>query len=144
MAIPDFQTVMLPLLHPPADGQEHTNRQVLDALADQFDLTEDEKRKLLPSGQDFVFRNPVAWARTHMKAAGLIANPKRGIFVITQAGRDLLASGPERVDLNSFVPGARGLQASALIRTYSDPRGRHMISFGQALFVPSRRTGSPP
>ena len=99
MGIPDFQTVMLPLLQRFADGNEHPNREVLDALGDEFGLTEEEKRDLLPSGQDFVFRNRVAWARTHMKAAGLIDNPKRGIFVITQAGRDLLAKAPNRIDL---------------------------------------------
>jgi len=99
MAIPDFQTVMLPLLQYMADGKEHPNREVLDALADQFGLTDEERKELLPSGQDFVFRNRVGWARTHMKAAGLIDNPKRGIFVITEAGMGLLATGADRVDL---------------------------------------------
>ncbi len=99
MAIPDFQTVMLPLLKHLADGKEYPNREVLDALANEFGLTDEERKKLLPSGQDYVFRNRVAWARTHMKAAGLINNPKRGIFVITKAGRDLLATKPEKINL---------------------------------------------
>ncbi len=99
MTIPDFQTLMLPLLQKLADGKEHPNREVLDSLADQFGLTEDERKQLLPSGQDFVFRNRVAWVRTHMKAAGLIDNPKRGVFVITKSGRKLLATRPDRVDL---------------------------------------------
>jgi restriction system protein len=99
VAIPDFQTVMLPILQLLADGREHANREVLERLADKFGLTEQEKKELLPSGQDFVFRNRVAWARTHMKAAGLIDNPKRGNFVITKAGKDLLAKRLEKVDL---------------------------------------------
>jgi restriction system protein len=99
MAIPDFQTVMLPLLKHLADGKEHPNRKVLDALADEFGLTDEERKKLLPSGQDYIFRNRVAWARTHMKAASLINNPTRGIFVITKAGRDLLATKPEKINL---------------------------------------------
>jgi restriction system protein len=82
---------MLPILQHLADGTEHPNREVLDTLADHFKLTDEERKKLLPSGQDFVFRNRVAWARTHMKAAGLIDNPQRGIFVITKSGKDLLS-----------------------------------------------------
>jgi restriction system protein len=82
MGIPDFQTLMLPLLQPVGDGKEHSNREVLDALADQFILTDEERKELLPSGQEFTFRNRVAWARTHLKGAGLIDNPKRGIFTI--------------------------------------------------------------
>jgi restriction system protein len=99
MAIPDFQTLMLPLLKILADGKEHPNLEVLDALAGQFHLTDEERKELLPSGQDFVFRNRVAWARTHMKGAGLIDNPKRGTFIITRSGKELLATGPEKVDL---------------------------------------------
>jgi hypothetical protein len=70
MGIPDFQTLMLPLLQPVGDGKEHSNREVLDALADQFILTDEERKELLPSGQEFTFRNRVAWARTHLKGAG--------------------------------------------------------------------------
>lgn len=99
MAIPDFQTLMLPLLQRLADGREHPNQEVLGSLADQFGLTDEERKELLPSGQDFVFRNRVAWARTHMKAAGLIDNPRRGVFVITTPGLDLLAARPGKVDL---------------------------------------------
>ncbi len=80
MAIPDFQRIMLPLLKFIADGQEHTNREAIDALAKEFTLTEDEQKQLLPSGQQCVFDNRVAWARAHMKMAGLVENTKRGIF----------------------------------------------------------------
>jgi restriction system protein len=118
MAIPDFQSVMLPLLQHLADGKEHPNTEVLEALADYFDLSEDERKAPLPSGQDFLFRNRVAWARTHMKAAGLIDNPKRGIFVITSAGRDVLGGAPDRVDLK-------------LLQTYEayrEFRSRHKVA----------------
>ncbi len=80
MAIPDFQTIMLPLLRFCADGKEHANQEALDALATEFGLTNDERKKLLPSGQQRVFDNRVAWARAHMKMALLIENPRRGIF----------------------------------------------------------------
>ncbi len=72
MPIPDFQRIMLPLLKFCADGQEHTNRQAIDSMSEEFDLTEDEQKQLLPSGQQCVFDNRVAWARAHMKMADFI------------------------------------------------------------------------
>ena len=99
MALPDFQQLMLPLLRYLADGKEHPNREVLDALADEFKLTEEERKELLPSGQDYLFRNRVAWARTHLKGAGLVDNPRRGFFVITEQGRSLLAGKPDTINL---------------------------------------------
>lgn len=91
--------MMLPLLQYMADGKEHSNREALDALADQFELSDEERKELLPSGQDFVFRNRLAWARTHVKAAGLIDSSKRGIYVITKTGMDLLTRQPEAINL---------------------------------------------
>ncbi len=90
MAIPDFQSVMLPLLKFCADGNEHTNREALSELAVLFGLSEDEQKKMLPSGQQCVFDNRVAWARTHMKMAGLLENTQRGVFKITPRGQDVL------------------------------------------------------
>jgi restriction system protein len=99
MAIPDFQRIMLPLLKFIADGQEHTNREAIDALAKEFALTEDEQKQLLPSGQQCVFDNRVAWARAHMKMAGLVENTKRGIFQITKRGTQLLEKTPSEINL---------------------------------------------
>ena len=99
MAIPDFQRIMLPLLKFIADGQEHTNREAIDALAKEFALTEDEQKQLLPSGQQCVFDNRVAWARAHMKMAGLVENTKRGIFQITKRGTQLLKKSPSEINL---------------------------------------------
>jgi restriction system protein len=109
---------MLPLLQRLADGREHSNSEVLEALANQFHLSEDERKLLLPSGQDFVFRNRVAWARTHMKAAGLVDNPKRGIFVITSAGQEALRKTPDRIDL-------RVLQTYEAYRAF---RSKHKVT----------------
>lgn len=91
MPIPDFQSVMLPLLRFCGDGKEHTNREALEALAKDFNLTEDELKQLLPSGQQRVFDNRVAWARAHMKMAGLLENARRGIFHITTRGKEVLS-----------------------------------------------------
>lgn len=99
MAIPDFQSIMLPLLKLCADGQEHTNREAIDALAQNFGLSEEEQKQLLPSGQQCVFDNRVAWARAHMKMAGLVENTRRGIFRITQRGSNLLGKSPPEINL---------------------------------------------
>lgn len=99
MAIPDFQSIMLPLLRFCADSREHTNREAIETLAQEFRLTEEERKQLLPSGQQCVFENRVAWARAHMKMAGLIENTSRGIFRITNRGNQLLKKSPAEINL---------------------------------------------
>lgn len=98
MNIPDYQTIMLPLLKRVADGQEHSFPELVEGLATEFKLTETDRRELLPSGGQFVFDNRVGWARTYMKKAGLISAPKRGVVQITERGRKLLETHPKRVD----------------------------------------------
>jgi restriction system protein len=90
MAIPDFQSVMLPLLKILGDGQERAMREVTNLLADLFRLTDDEREEMLPSGQQKLFINRVAWAKLHLKAAGLIENPVRGRVRISDVGRKVL------------------------------------------------------
>ncbi len=99
MAIPDFQSVMLPFLQFCADGEEHTNREALESLAGEFNLTEEEQKQLLPSGQQRTFDNRVAWARAHMKMAGLVENTRRGVFRITHRGQEVLRESPSEINL---------------------------------------------
>ena len=99
MAIPDFQTIMLPLLRHLEDGRERGNQDTLDHLARHFGLTEDELAQLLPSGRARLFVNRVAWAKTHLKASGLIDSPRRGFYKMTPRGREVLKTNPDRVDL---------------------------------------------
>lgn len=89
MAIPDYQKIMLPLLKYANDGKEHSIRGAIEALADQFNLNDDERKELLPSGQQPLFDNRVGWARTYLKKSGLLATPKRGFFEITEQGRNV-------------------------------------------------------
>lgn len=100
MAIPDYQTLMLPVLRATADGAEHQMKEVISSLIDTFEMTEEEKTQLLPSGTGYVFASRVAWAKTYLKQAGLLASPRRGVFTITAAGLELLAKNPARVDNN--------------------------------------------
>jgi len=99
MAIPDFQTVMLPLMRHCQDGQEHSISDTVEALAKHFKLTDEERKTLLPSGVQEVFRNRVAWAKSHLKMAGLLANPRRGIYQITQRGQEVLVKSPPALNL---------------------------------------------
>ena len=99
MAIPDYQTCMLPLLRCLADGAEHTLRDAEESLAGHFGLTPAERAELLPSGQQGIFKNRIGWARTYLKKAALVDSPKRAVFRITERGLKTLASNPSRVDV---------------------------------------------
>lgn len=100
MAIPDYQTLMLPVLKLASDQQEHKLREAVEQLADEFALSDDERNELLPSGSQAVFNNRVHWARTYLKQAGLLAAPKRGFFKITESGLSLLAENPDMVNVS--------------------------------------------
>ena len=99
MPIPDFQTIMLPLLELVADGKDHLMKDVTRGVANRFELSEDERRQLLPSGQQTIISNRVAWAKAHMKMARLLENPVRGYIRISSVGRELLEKRPGRIDL---------------------------------------------
>lgn len=99
MAIPDYQTCMLPLLRFYGRGGERTNRESIDALAIEFELTDAERRAMLPSGVQGLFDNRVNWARTYLKKAALIVAPKRGVHSITKRGSEVLKSRPEKLDI---------------------------------------------
>ena len=76
MTVPDFQTIMLLLVHNMADGMEHSNRELTETLADYFQLTELERTRLLPSGKQKLFTNRVAWAKADLKMTGLNESPQ--------------------------------------------------------------------
>ncbi|MBC2770528.1 restriction endonuclease [Pusillimonas minor] len=99
MSIPDFQTLMRPLLALHQDGHEHINRDLVSALADQFGLTEDDRRQMLPSGRARMFDNRVGWAKTYISNAGLIRAPRRGVSVITDFGARVLAEQAGQINL---------------------------------------------
>jgi len=90
---------MLPLLQAVQDGGDYTLKVVEARVAKQFSLTEEELRVLLPSGGAPLFYNRLAWAKTHLKKAGLVAQTKRGVFHISPEGKALLQSPPGRIDL---------------------------------------------
>lgn len=99
MAIPAFQDLMLPLLTFVSDSKEHTPRETVEALAEKFSLSEADRQEMLPSGRQATFDNRVAWAKAHMKMAGLLSSPKRGVFRITDRGKDVVNQAPLRIDI---------------------------------------------
>jgi len=94
MPIPDYQSIMLPLLRFAADKQEHSVRETIEALAGLFGLTADERNELLPSGQQAIFDNRVAWATTYTKKAELITATKKAHYQVTGRGLSALAENP--------------------------------------------------
>ena len=98
MAVPDFQSIMLPLLTLAGDGQEHSYRETIDRLADEFQLSEEDRRELLGSGRQAKFDNRVGWAMTHLKKAGCLESRKRGFFSVTARGLQVLAS--NQIEIN--------------------------------------------
>jgi restriction system protein len=99
MAIPDFQTLMLPILKVAGDGQEKRIGDVINQLAHEFGLTEEERQQMLPSGKGKSFANRANWAKTYLVQAGLLEATKRAHFKITDRGRKALAEGPPRIDI---------------------------------------------
>ena len=100
MTIPDYETLMLPLLRiaAEAEGQDVQLLSAVGRLADEFKLSDDERAELLPSGSTFKFSSRVSWARTYLQKATLLEAARRGHIRITARGLDVLKKKPARVD----------------------------------------------
>jgi restriction system protein len=98
MAIPDYQSIMLPVLKLANDGKEHSFRETVKRLADEFRLTEEERQQPLPSKTQPIFDNRVGWARTYLVKAGLLQSPRRGFFQITPRGIETLKIKPAGIN----------------------------------------------
>ncbi len=97
--VPDFQSLMRPLLAELGDGAVHRVRDLVTVLSDRFELSEADREALLPSGQQRRMDNRVTWAISHLFQAGLVTRPARGQVTITDVGREVLAAHPDRVDM---------------------------------------------
>lgn len=106
MAIPDFQTLMLPVLRQSAAGEVRIG-DVVERLADDFNLSDEDRAQLLPSGRQTTFANRVHWAKSYLGKAGLVEMTRRAHFRITDEGRRVLKMPPSRIDirfLSQFEP----------------------------------------
>lgn len=102
MKVPDYQSIMLPLLNIAADGHKHRFGEAIIELGKHFQLSEEELKLLIPSGQDYLFSNRCGWAKTYLKKAGLLVYPARGYFQITNSGSQLLSENPEKIDIKTL------------------------------------------
>lgn len=102
MSIPDFQSIMRPLLEVAADGKEHTISEVTEELAQRFKLTAEEQAALLPSGRQATFRNRTAWAKTYLTQAGALESLRRSFFQITERGHRLLKDSSGRITVKEL------------------------------------------
>jgi restriction system protein len=103
MSVPDFQTLMLPVLTQLASGGEQPPSVVREAVASAFHLTPEALAELLPSGRQTTFANRVAWALGYLKQAGLVESPRRGVYRLTDRGRAALAENLARVDIQYLM-----------------------------------------
>jgi restriction system protein len=99
LAVPDFQSLMLPLLRMAADKKERALHEAREHLAEKLGVSEQERALLLPSGRQAVFNNRVAWAKVYLQRAGLLTSSKRGYFQIAPRGLEVLSTNPPRIDI---------------------------------------------
>lgn len=97
--IPDFQTIMLPLLQLMSDGEERSINDLVDNLAIKFGISEQELNELLPSGKQPIFYNRVGWARTYLVKSCLLETTRRSYVQITNRGIEVLKERPQRIDM---------------------------------------------
>ena len=98
MAVPKYDELMKPLLIAVSDGETYKMKDVTALLAEQLNLSSDDLAEMLPSGRQTVFKNRVGWAKTYLKKAGLLDSPARATIVITNAGKQVVADNPEKID----------------------------------------------
>lgn len=101
MTIPDYQSLMLPVLKAAADGNTRVPK-AADRIAGDLNLSEEEREELLPSGRQRVLHNRIHWAKFYMSKAGLIDSPSRGLFRASEAGLTLLGTSPTRIDVEKL------------------------------------------
>lgn len=122
MSIPDFQTLMLPVLK--ALGSEPQSIEAIrDTIARQFQLSDADRSELLPSGRQGRFNNRVAWALGYLKQALLLTKPRRGFYQSSERGRDVLASLPSRIDIAYLMQFPEFQEFRARSRTATDEGG---------------------
>ena len=107
--IPDFQSIMLPILEILSDGNEHGLQEFKEKISIRYNMTEEEKNALLPKVNQTIITNRISWARIYLKKAGLIDSPSRGISKISEKGREILRSKPATINI-AFLKKLPGFQ----------------------------------
>jgi restriction system protein len=100
VGIPDFQTLMRPVLVAIQGDEPKSTGQIRDTVATALNVSDEDRQVLLPSGKQALYTNRVAWAITHMSQAGLLNRPERGRYALSERGMKVLQEHPDRVDLH--------------------------------------------
>ena len=146
MAVPDFQTVMLPLLVLMGDGAEHGLAEVIETLGDRLGLSPEDKKELLPSESDVKFDNRVRWAAFYLRKAGLLERTGRGKIRITERGQQVLKTKPGRIDVkflkqfSEFLEFQQGTKKAEDVDTASEEAQATPEETLEASYVNLRRT----
>jgi restriction system protein len=101
--IPDYQSIMLPLLKFINDGQAHNTQDLINHLSKVFNLTEEELNEFVPSGQQKIFANRVSWAKSHLKMSGTIESVTKGNIRITDKGKQILSQNPPQINIKHLM-----------------------------------------
>jgi len=99
MTIPDFQSLMLPILEIASDERDHASRSLVEAISDRFNLSSEERSQRQPSQRQTTIYNRVHWAITYLAKCGLLERPQRGLARITKRGKEALSERPEKINL---------------------------------------------
>lgn len=102
MAVPTFDELFLPFLRVAEQHGQVTMADARELIAADLQLSDEDRQELLPSGRQGRFDNRVGWARTYLGKAGLIRTVRRGVFELSEAGKQLLATNPTKVDLDTL------------------------------------------
>jgi restriction system protein len=123
MAVPDYQSVMLPLLRFAGEKNDETSTgEAAEVLAKEFRLTDEDLKEMLPSGIQSTFVNRVGWASTYMKKAGLLEATRRGYYRITPRGQELLKKQPKAINVKLLKQYPEFLEFQQLKGTRSGDR----------------------
>jgi len=135
MPIPDFQTLMLPVLRF-AEEKEWRFSDSLEPLAEVFQLSLEERSALLPSGHQTIFKNRVGWAKSYLVKAGLLTSTKRAHFCITEQGRSVLSNQPERITVKYLSQFAEFRKFRSMGDTSDEVGDAHLIDVARDSLTP--------
>ncbi len=137
MSVPDYQSLMLPVLKQAADGEVRIG-DVIDTLADEFQLSDEALAELIPSGKQSVFSNRVHWAKTYLKQAGLVEATKRAHFAITPRGKQVLANNVQKIDIKFLKQFDEFVEFQN--RTNDDAKAEAPVSVSVDVQIPDSQT----
>jgi restriction system protein len=99
MAVPDFQSLMLPVVQAYGDGEDHLSSEIRGRVARTLGLSEEDIAEPLPTSRHSRYVNRVAWAHTYLRQSAILDSSRRGHYQITERGKQLLASPPDHIDI---------------------------------------------